>query len=187
MIGSAQVVTAWDWYLWFLRAYATDKGIAGVHKKAAGSSEFTDAVKGALKKLGQERGFDIPPRERLRVDMIWMRKGTREGVVAIEHENEGWKTDKVVKSEVANLLTLSTPLMVLITYFHSSFFNRELNLLSHSILKELQNRARFSSEFLLVAGMRDYADRPQLQPWAAYRYSPSVKMEPILHLPFEYW
>jgi len=135
---------------------------------------------GLLEQLGKEKRYAIR-KEKLRVDMAWSRDSR--DLVAIEHENEGGKVSGLLDDEVENLLSVACPLLVLVTYFDRSEFDKnldELDELKEQAKQKMFQKRRFDAEFLLVAGDCDTYARPEDQFWAAYILYPSISATPFL-------
>ena len=89
----------------------------------------------------------------------------------------------LLDDEVENLLSVACPLLVLVTYFDRSEFDKnldELDELKEQAKQKMFQKRRFDAEFLLVAGDCDTYARPEDQFWAAYILYPSISATPFL-------
>ena len=131
-----------------------------------------------LEKLGERNGYSVK-REKLRIDMVWIKDSNVE--VAVDHENEVNNVQKLLEHEVDNLLSIHSKLKIFITYFTQNNFHRLSTELNDAIMNKLSDMNRFDFEFLVALSPWENASEPKDQFWVAYLYKPTFKSQMLLY------
>jgi hypothetical protein len=165
---------ATDFFDEFYRSYFECKETKAIHKMAdrINSRKYTELMMKFLENMGKKSGFNVKMNEP-KIDMVWE---TEKMKIVIEHENYD-SVEHLLTQEVENLLSFSSDLKVLITYFKFKELDKKIKQLAEGIKKRLEKVGEHNFEFLVIVTTYQLAKKPEDQTFIGILFRPSLVQE----------